>query len=256
MDKKMTIGIKLIGTNAYFPLALRFIKRFTFFYNGNKKIKFYLFSDQDPKPYLPDNINYKFIKQSHNNWVEGTNSKFSNIISLEKEDFDYLYYFDADTNINNHFDETWFLGEMVGGQHYEDNFSMKERKNYDRNPKSKAFIPFDTKLPQTYYLGAFFGGKKKKIINFCKTLREWQLEDRKIPYEPGVNDESYINKFFHLYRPKTIASKDFKFLISDKGGIGDTRNPSLDISIIKSELMKFKNILNIDIVNGKLQKKE
>lgn len=252
----MKIGIKIIGTNAYFPLALMFIKKFTFFYTGNKKIKFYFFSDNDPKPYLPNNINYKFIKQSHSNWLEGTNSKFANIISLEKEDFDYLYYFDADTNIDNHFDETWFLGEMVGSQHFEDDFSMKEQKNYDRNPKSKAFIPFDTKLPQTYYLGSFFGGKKEKVLNFCKILREWQLEDKKIPYEPDVNDESYINKFFHLYPPKTILCKDFKFITSDKRGISDTRDVKLDISIIKKDLIKYKNILNIDIVGGKVISKE
>lgn len=254
--KNKKIGICIIATNAYFILGIRFIKKFVNYYNGNLKIKFYFFSDSDPTPYLPNTIDFIFLEQFHANWMEGTNSKFTNIISLKNEDVDYLYYFDADTNINNYFDEKWFLGELVGGQHFGDQTWMKEKKSYDRNPQSKAYISYETKLSQMYYLGAFFGGKKNNVINFCETLRYWQLEDNKIPYEPVVNDESYINKYFHIFKPQTVMFKDFMFVISDKGGIGDTRNPSLDISIIKSELMKFKNILNIDIVNGKLQKKE
>lgn len=49
----------------------------------------------------------------------------------------------------------------------------------------KQYVSKDSKLPYIYHYGAFFGGKKERVVEFCKTLREWQLEDKKIPYEPG-----------------------------------------------------------------------
>lgn len=248
------IGIILIATNGYFALGIRFIKRFMHFYKGEDKITFYFYSDENPNDYLPDGIDVVHINERHNNWVDGTNSKFKNIINLENTDCDYLYYFDADTNISQEFDTSWFLGEMVGGEHYGNRTFLSGGVNYDKNPRSKAYVPPSSTLPKTYYYGAFFGGEKSKMINFCKVLRNNQLEDKKINYEPGVNDESYINQYFHFNPPdKTVTIEEFKFAISDKGGLGILRNPKLNISEIKSQLKEYKNDL-IDIKSGTICK--
>jgi len=257
------IGIVIIATNAYFVLGVRFIKKFLYHYNGKSPITFHFFSDQDPTPYLPEyhynhraikleNIDVRFYKETHTSWVDGTNSKFKNIISLENSDSDYLYYFDADTNVSRPFDEKWFLGDLVGGEHFGNRSFLSNCKGMDRNPISKAYVPADTCLPCTYFYGAFFGGKKENVIEFCKILRSNQLEDKKIPYEPGVNDESYINQHFHFNPPtKTVHLEDFAFDISDKGGIGETRNTALDISALKMKMLENKDNL-YDISNGDL----
>ena len=39
-------------------------------------------------------------------------------------------------------------------------------------------------------------------MKIAEILLQWQLEDKKINYEPGVNDESYINAYFHYNPPK------------------------------------------------------
>jgi hypothetical protein len=252
-QKVRKIGIVVIGTNAYFPLGIKFIKRFSHFNVSSDLITFYFFSDTDPSDYIPDNINVHFIEQFHENWVLATNSKFNNIVKLESEDIDYIYYFDADTNVDKPFNTDWFIGDLVGGEHYGNRTWMKERKAFDRNPKSKAYIPLDTDLPQMYYYGAFFGGIKNNVINFCKTLRDWQIKDKEIPYEPGVNDESYINAYFHYNPPHVVTNEQFAFCISDKSGIGETRNPSLDISNINQDLLVNKNNL-IDIKHGKVMR--
>lgn len=245
-----TIGIVVIATNGYFVLGIKFVKRFMHFYTGDSKIVFYFFSNQDPTPYIPDNFPIIYKHTNHSCWRDGTNSKFTNILSLSSEDVDYLYYFDADTSVNKEFNELWFIGDLVGGEHYANSLWMKDQKGFDRNPQSKAYISYDTVLPQMYYYGAFFGGKKQKILDFCTTLRQWQIEDQKIPYEPGVNDESYINAFFHFNPPtKTVFTKEFQFAISDKSGIGETRNPLLDIEKIKIDLKLYKNNL-INISDG------
>ena len=73
------IGIVILATNSYFVLGINFIKKFSHYYKGDKNITFYFFSDIDPKPYLPDNIDVRYTHQVHDNWQNGTNSKFSNI---------------------------------------------------------------------------------------------------------------------------------------------------------------------------------
>jgi hypothetical protein len=245
------IGIVVLATNAYFVLGVRFIKKFMHHYKGDSKITFYFFSDEDPKDYIQDRIDVKYIRTHHKNWVEGTNSKFLNIISLENCDSDYLYYFDADTNVSKDFTEEWFIGDLVGGEHYGNRSWLKDGAGFDRFAKSKAYVPLDSPLPYTYHYGAFFGGKKDGVIDFCKTLREWQIEDKKINYEPGVNDESYINAYFHYHPPMTVPCENFMFDISDKGGIGETRDTKLDIVHFKQEMLLHKNA-TYDIANGKV----
>lgn len=223
-----TIGIVILATNIYFVLALRLIKNFIFYYTGECKLNFYVFSDTCITDFLPPDIdNVHFYYSQNKNWVEGTNSKFLNIISIEDDlkNCDYVYYFDADTNVYKQFDEKMFLGEIVAGQHYNNSYTPK--KPYDRNPKSKAYVPEDTELEQIYYYGAFFGGNVEKVLRYVKIFRAWQLEDKKIKYEPRWNDESYLNKYFHYNRPTLIVpSKDFGkiFGVSDKGGINQIRN--------------------------------
>lgn len=244
----MKIGIVILATNSYFVLGLRFMHKFMRYYQGKANVTFYFFSDEDPKNYVPFS-NIIWIATQHNSWIEGTNSKFSSIVSAcHIGSDDYIYYFDADTSINKPFIEDWFLGELVGGEHYCNRY--EGRKPYDRNPRSKAYIPLDTSLPQTYYYGAFFGGKREKVLDFCRILIENQLEDKKIKYEPGVNDESYINQYFHYNPPMTVPVEKFAFIISDKGGIKDTRSMKTNINLIKNDIKKHKTS-NWDIINGK-----
>ena len=95
------------------------------------------------------------------------------------------------------------------------------------------------------------GGEKDKVLDLCSVLQEWQQEDKKIPYEPCWNDESYLNKYFHYHPPKAILGQDFPFYVSDKSGIQGTRDTTLDTSILKEELKWAKDML-IDIRNGRV----
>ena len=240
------LGIVIVATNSYFVLGIKFIKRFHHFYDGGDQIKFYFFSDTDPADYVQDEIDIKYFHEQHSNWVEGTNSKFKNILKLQDEDVDYLYYLDADTSVNQNFNMDNMIGDLVGGEHYGNNAWMKDSKPFDRHPKSKAYVPLDTDLPEMYYYGAFFGGEKCKLLELCDLLRSWQIEDKKIHHEPPWNDESYLNKYFHYNEPLVIQCKDFPFLVSDKSGIGYTRDMGLDTTKIKEQLKQHKDkLINI-----------
>jgi len=250
MNKR--IGIVILATNAYFVLGVHLIKKFSHHYKGDARITFYFFSDTDPKEYIPDNIDVKYTHQVHDSWMSGTNSKFINILSLENSDSDYLIYLDADTGISRDFTDEWFIGDTVGLEHFGNNDWMKDLKGYDRNPKSKAYIPADTPLYQMYYHGCLFGGQKDKLMEVCRILYANQLSDAKIPYEPGVNDESYINQYYHYNPPTlTIYVQNYMFNVSDKSGIGETRNTSLDTSKLKEQML-VNRYNNYDLRNGKL----
>jgi hypothetical protein len=245
------IGIVILATNSYFVLGVRFIKKFMHHYKGESSVKFYFFSDEDPKPFLQKNIDVEYHEVKHTSWVDATNDKFRSIIGLADCDSDYLYYFDADTSVSRDFTEEWFLGDLVGGEHYGNRSWLKDGAGFDKNPISKAYVPADTNLSCTYHYGAFFGGKKNIVIDFCKTLREWQIEDKKIPYEPGVNDESYINAYFHYNPPMTVPCEKFGFDISHKGGIGETRDTKLNINDLLIKMLFHKNDV-YDINNGQV----
>jgi hypothetical protein len=221
-DKK--IGVIIIATNSYFLLGLRFMKQWMHYYDSDIGCKFYFFSDKNVLHYVPKNFHkfVRYIETRHDKWEDATNSKFQNFINIEsdlkRDNITDIFYFDADTTVKKKFDHKWFMiGDLVGGQHYNDH---TKEKPYDRNFMSAAYIPENTRLPQTYYYGAFFGGKVSNVMNFCRKLIQNQQKDKKINYEPIWNDESYINNYFHYNKPSTVLNKDFEkyFTISDKNG--------------------------------------
>ena len=81
----MTIAFSMVATNCYFTLGLRFLSRFNRFYVGEQKVKFFLFSDQDPKDYIPDSMDVTYIPFAHDDWLEATNSKPKLLLSLLEE---------------------------------------------------------------------------------------------------------------------------------------------------------------------------
>lgn len=248
----MNIGIVILATNRYFLLGLRFIHSWRRYYIGKQNITFYLFSDTDPKEYI-DTSDIVYHYSTNKDWVEGANSKFKNILRLEEVKEDYLYFFDADTSINRYFTEDWFLGDLVGGQHFGDQDWMKEKKSYDRNPKSSCYIPEDTKRPEMYYYGAFFGGLRDEMIKLCREIYKRQKENKKIGYEPAVNDESYLNREYHYNPPtKVVMCPDFAFVISDKGSIENIRDTKQDFSR-QLDMIKSKYNVPFDIINGELR---
>ena len=251
-DRFMNIGVVVLATNRYFLLGLRFIHKWRKHYKGNKNITFYLFTDTEPSDYIDtsDVIHYYSTNET---WVEGANSKFKNILRLQDVDEGYLYFFDADTNIQQDFTEDWFLGSVVGGQHFGDQDWMKHVKSYDRNPKSSCYIPQNTTRPQMYYYGAFFGGVKGEMMKLCKEIYRRQQKNREIQYEPPVNDESYLNREYHYAPPtKVVMCRDFPFIVSDKGSISEIRDVKTDFS---KELNVIKQNYNVpfDLVSGEVK---
>lgn len=221
----MRIGIKVLATNGYFLLGCRFINRFYHLYKGDKEIIFYFFGDKPPYEHTPTGANIKYRHIKNPDWVQAVNTKYSNILSIN-DNLDYIYFFDADTNISRNFTEEWFLGDLVGGVHWAHVNTPKESLPFDRDPRSSCFIPINTFLSQTYYYGAFWGGRVGPVKKYCAAMVEAQKNNKAIGHEPPVNDDSYTNHYFHHNPPtKSVMPKDFMFDISCKGGLQIERDP-------------------------------
>jgi hypothetical protein len=221
------VGVVIICTNCYFLLGMRFIKKFHNFYKGEYHITYCIFTDTDPTPYLKGIDNFKYFETKHDSWVSATNSKFSSILKLRtlQNPFDYVYYFDADTDITKNFDD-WFIGHTVAGEHFSSaEMILKDDLQYEQNQKSLAFVPKNSTLTKRYFLGAFFGGKTPKIYKICRLLLNNLTKDKFNNIYTRWDDESYINHYFHYNPPsKLILYKDFPFCTSCKGGLENTRD--------------------------------
>ncbi len=250
--KRKKIGIVLLATNAYFVLGLRFIRRWMHYYEGEYDIEFHFFSDTDPKDYLPFSSRSAVVYHPtyHARWVDGTNFKFKALLSVNNPELSGLFYFDADTNIKRYFKD-WFYkpGKLSSGEHYSNRTTLANGVGFDRNKGFNSYVPKSSTRPYTYCYGAFFGGETPLVINMMTQLLQWQSEDQARGYEPPVNDESYINKYFHYNDNFNIPTEDFMFSVSDKGGLGNTRIMSLDIKDLKKRISLNKDVL-WDIQHG------
>lgn len=234
------ITVLILATNGYIGLGVRLVKKLRHHYKGSIPLHIVVATNHQLYKYIPEDY-AELYYCSHSNWVESTNSKY--IIAKNIDAGDYLFYLDADTNIVKDFTEADIIGTIVGGQHFGDLDWMKEDKAYDRNPESTAFVPKNTELLQMYYLGAFWGGRTGNIRNVIDVLLDWQEKNKQKGIEPPWNDESYLNKYFHYYPPtRVILFKDFPFMVSDKGGLSDLRNPRKQINLTELEYSKYELI--------------
>lgn len=250
----MVISIVLLASNGYLPLGIRFIKKFLHYYHGNSKIQFYIFGNEDPYQYLSDEESKYVIPVYHKCRYcrDGVYAKYENIMSLRNVLSNYIFYFDADTDIVSPFNEKWFIGDMCASEHFDNKIGMKDQKPYDRYPRSSCYISYDTKLDQQYYHAQFFGGKKQNILNFCTKIIGLIDRNKKMKHEPIWNDESYINFYFHKNPPtKMIEYKNFQFRVSDKGGLENLRNPKLDLTFLKKRMIKNRNN-TYDLIDGRI----
>jgi len=246
------VGIVILCTNCYFLLGMRFIKKFNHYYKGKYNITYCIFTDTDPTPYLRGIDNFKYFETHHDTWISATNSKFNNILKLKtiKNPFNYAYYFDADTDIGREFGD-WFIGDTVAGQHFSSNSMLLNNDiHYERNPKSLAYIPEDSPLTKTYFLGAFFGGKTPDIYTICQLLLNNLNKDQGNNINARWQDESYINHYFHYNPPSLLVLyKDFPFKTSCKGGLENTRDSRKKVDDQKQKMLLKPDSI-FEIVKG------
>lgn len=197
-----------LATNKYFDLGVRLRDGLRTHYRGDHR--FHMFTDRPGEG----------IYRSHPNWVAAVNDKFPCVASLDLHPDEFVVFLDADTRVYKDVSDEDFHGELVGWQHFGDQTWMRQTKGFDRNVKSSCYVPFNTPHPQMWYMGCIWGGRFGRVKNMLRELVAAQAANRAIGHEPGVNDESYLNWYFH-YNPPTRVCRwpaGYPFVVSDKGG--------------------------------------
>lgn len=211
MSKK--VAIIVVATNYYFLLGLRLLNKWSKLYNGNLDITFHFVSDHDPTEYLSINNVVFHNVESIEDWTHNSMLRIHKSIELENSNYDYIYWLDADTNINYKFKDEWFK-EYTSAIH---DYKMMVWMTTDA--KSSSFIPFEKDL--NYYQACFWGANKDIVIDACKKSLILAQYDNEIGYKPAWADEKYLNKYFYYNKPfYPVRNKSLPFKVADKGKKG------------------------------------
>ena len=231
------IGIIILATSKYFPLGLRLVHRFNNFYKGDSNIYFHFFSDKNPNDYISlDNIIYHETAPA--GWNETMMLKLKVVEDVAKNnDYDYFVYIDADSNVNNNFEDKDFISESFILKH----FLTNVRNHYEQNSLSSAYIE-PSEYPEFYYHACYFGGNKDAALSITKTSIDLFEQDIKNGIIAYIEDESYINKYFYTNPPQKIFHPEDGFpFVGDKGIAFNDWGKHIDV-LFKEE--EYNNMLN------------
>lgn len=213
------VALIVIGTNSYFPLAVRLISRIKYFYKGESNLFFHFISNQDPIGFLNlDNV--IFHKTDTDMWYESASLKLDMCKKIATEyDYSYIGCIDADSNIFRDFTDNEIFDETFVVEHIENN-NGDNSFHYEKNTLSSAYVdPKD--YQKIYFQTCYFGGTKEKMIemvDFAIHLRSLDIDEKSRPLYP---DEAYLQIYFMNNPPSQIfnphTQEHFPFFIDDKG---------------------------------------
>jgi hypothetical protein len=101
-------------------------------------------------------------------------------------------------------------------------------------------------------MGMLWGGKHGLAMHVARHIVRWVKDDHYRGQYAAVQDESYINKYFLDNPPaKVVPWEEFPFVVSDKGGIPETRDVNFDTTEMKAEMVRLRD-KQINIHLGKV----
>lgn len=193
----ISVGILYICTGQYSVFWKDFYLSSEKFFLKECKKKYFVFTD-DLELDFKNNSNVEIVYHEFEGWPFTTMNRFSTFLQIEKKLYDYNYLFFLNANV-------LFQKEITAKMVLPDRHNLvvvrhpgfydqtPDKFTYDRNPKSKAFIPYGQ--GNVYVCGGINGGKTLEYIKMIKELKKWTDFD----YANGVialwHDESMLNKY-------------------------------------------------------------
>jgi histo-blood group ABO system transferase len=145
------------------------------------------------------------IKIEHREWPYMTLHRykfFTNACDLLSK-YDYVYYSDVDMSFVSPIKEE-ILFDLIAVQHPGHVNKPKHLFTYERNMKSTAGMKYED--GDFYYAGGFNGGKAEEFLKLSKELDKNIDKDKEEHIIAKWHDESHLNKYFWLNKPKRILS--------------------------------------------------
>jgi histo-blood group ABO system transferase len=192
----MQIGLIIIATNKYIDFAPALLETVEKNFLKNHNVEVFLFTNQ----HFTGNVT--IIPTEHREWPWMTLGRYHLIQQLNNyPKKEYYYYIDVDMLVLGEVGEEIF-GERVATIHGK---FKKRAGNYDRNPKSLAYIS-EEEIPKNviapYYCGGFQGGSK--YLEDAEELAK-RID---IDFKNGViaewHDESHWNRYLLDFAPDVV----------------------------------------------------
>ena len=157
-----------------------------------------------------ENSNIHVVYQEKLGWPNDTLMRYHIFSKIEQklEKFDYIYFFNANILVVAPVGDEILPDDKEGGLcalwhpiYYQEYDNTKY--NYERNPKSLAYIPIGE--GERYYAGGLNGGTSKAFLELTRQLAENIERDKENNIIAIHHDESHINKYL-VNRPVRVLS--------------------------------------------------
>jgi len=205
------IAILYIGTGRYTIFWDTFFK--TCEKNLFRKSEKHYFFFTDSKEY-ESNEKITIVPQDNLGWpsIVTLRYKILNKLKDQLKDFDYVYFFNGNMEVIREVKEEELIpteeeGYIVAPLHSGNKrFKSNLEFEYERNPKSTAYIPYGE--GEYYFHAGLLGGRVKEFLEMLDVCEKMMDEDLKNNIIPKFHDESIFNKYV-LTRPHKIVSNNY-----------------------------------------------
>ncbi len=221
MKKILKTGIFYIVTGRYTVFWPEFLESFAEKFLPGTTRHIYLFTDEKEDFFrkdLPGDIELSYHKIEHQPWPFMTLMRYHIFMKYYEEwkDCDYVFFINS-TYIFYKTIGTEILpgaehGYLVAAEHRQSVRRKPDRYTYDRNPASKAYIPYGQ--GSHYYAGGFNGGTVPAFKAMCESIIQATDEDLKNDIIALWHDESHLNAYL-LNRHIKILPPTYVWLQQD-----------------------------------------
>lgn len=179
----------------------------TYLLAGHNK-QYFLFTDASEIEYA-NSSNVKIIFQEKLGWPYDTLMRFAIFKKVEDElkKYDYVYFFNANMQFVDYVGDEIFPSENENGLVaviHPGYYNLKHIDfPYERNMKSKAYIPFYK--GEKYLMGSLNGGRSEEYIRLINTLNDNINIDLKKGIVAVWHDESHLNRYLLNKKIKKLS---------------------------------------------------
>jgi histo-blood group ABO system transferase len=203
----MKICILTIATNKYIQFVERLLDNIEENFLNGHDIECLLFTDHE----VETSNNIKVCQIDHEPWPMPTLKRYNYFVKEKQfiSQFDYCYYFDVDMAIIDKVGDE-VLSDLVATMHPYQSFYPKEKRSYDRNIQSLAYVPVGDE-GEHYYAGGFNGGSTKKFLEMAEVLADRVNKDLENDVIALWHDESQMNRYLIDNPPSLSLTPSYCF---------------------------------------------
>lgn len=202
LNNGLHVAILYICTGKYSVFWEDFYRSMERYFLRQSKVEYFVFTDADKLYDEERNLRIHRIRQENLGWPGNTLFRFHMFVSISErlEDYDYLFFLNANTVCRQEIMEEEFLPteqDLLVVQHPGYYNCSVWKMPYERRKISSASIPWGK--GRDYVYGAVNGGKRVAFLDMAKELDDEIRRDYEKDIIAKLHDESHLNHYVWKY---------------------------------------------------------